>query len=181
MKLRRGCFGHIVTFNPGVALCADCEFAGECADIVSERVLKLRKLGRYPTLEVGEPALRSDLSASMVEASPIVGKPMPNHPPPFNKKAKECADTLRARGIDLRAGLRAGINPIPDRPAFIKLAFDELLHKEVIIKTDLKQLFMEELGWKPQTAASHVGIVASLFGGLGLAEDRGREIVRYAV
>lgn len=177
--MNRGCFGHIVTYNPGMALCAGCDNAAACAESVSGRVEQLRKLGRYPTLEIKEPGLRSHLSALADGAVSMVKRTAPPSPPAMNKKAKEYAAALAGRGINLRTALYGNHNPITDKPVFIRLAFDMLLQQHTIVKADLKALFMKELGWKEQSAASHVGIVASLFAGLGLAEDCGKELVRY--
>jgi len=92
----------------------------------------------------------------------------------MTKKAKEVANSLARRGIDLHMGLLGKYNPV-DTPKFVAHAFDLLLASGYN-KRGLKEGYKLKFGWSEATAASHVGMVTSLFVGLGVAEVDGSDV-----
>lgn len=97
-----------------------------------------------------------------------------------NKKASAQAVTLcKAATVDaIIKDMNAGVNPMPLLPKWLHIAGNMLCPGPwPVTKQTLKKAFMDNLGWKEQTAASHVSIAISLLVGLGIAVEDGETYV----
>lgn len=170
-----GCFGHIATYSPLCEVCRDCPHNTACCESVQNRITALKKVNQYPDIPESLPGRTEALRKPDVQVDVAVETPKVGHGV-MTKKAREVANSLGKRGIDLRMALLGGYNPV-DTPRFVKHAFDFLL-TEGINKRQLKDYYMRTFGWSEATAASHVGMVVSLFTGLNIAEVDGQEVTR---
>lgn len=97
-----------------------------------------------------------------------------------NKKASAQAVTLCKTGTveSIVRDLNAGVNPIPPLPKWLHIVGNMLCPSPwPLTKQSMKAAFMGQLGWKDQTAASHVSIAVALITGLGIAVEEGQEFV----
>jgi hypothetical protein len=168
-----GCFGHITTHSPKLSVCRACDHNAACAETVQNRVETLKKLNQYPDIPETVPGLRKAArerlpQVEMATTSEVVPKKV------MTKKAREIANSLARRGIDLPMAVMGGYNPI-ETPRFVKDAFGLLLAAGYN-KRQLKETFKVNYGWSEATAASHVGMVTSLFTGLGIADVEGQDV-----
>lgn len=173
-----GCFGHITTHSPKLKVCRACSHETACAESVQNRVKTLKKLNQYPDIPESVPGLKTpekkpDAKVEMTTTA------IPPATRIMTKKAKEVHNSLSKRGIDLRMALVGGYNPV-ETPRFVKHAFDLLLAAGYN-KRMLKEAYKVKFGWSEATAASHVGMVTSLFVGVGVAEVDGQEVRRVEV
>lgn len=168
-----GCFGHITTYSPTLGVCRACAHNSACAGSVQNRVETLKKLNQYPDIPETLPASTATVKERLPQvdmATSVATEPSRI----MTKKAQEIASSLGRRGIDLSMAVAGGYNPV-DTPRFVKHAFDLLLI-EGYNKRKLKEGFKLKFGWTEATAASHVGMVTSLFVGLGIADVEGQDV-----
>ena len=168
-----GCFGHITTYSPTLGVCRACDHNAACCESVQNRVETLKKLNQYPDIPETIPTRTATVTERLpqVEIATSVATPTTKV---MTKKAREVANSLGKRGIDLRMAVVGGYNPV-DTPRFVKHAFDLLLAAGYN-KRKLKEAYKVKFGWSEATAASHVGMVTSLFTGLGVATVDGQEV-----
>jgi hypothetical protein len=91
-----------------------------------------------------------------------------------NKKASAQALLLcKSLTVDMAVkDLNAGVNPLPVTPKWLHIMGNMLCPSpEPVTKATIKAAFMQQLGWKDQTAASHVSIAIALITGLGIAVE----------
>lgn len=169
-----GCFGHIATYDPKVMVCGVCEYNAACAESVQNRIETLKRLHQYPDIPETLPARTEVLRERLPKVEMTVMSDLEAPTGTMTKKAKEIARGLAKRGIDLNMAVLGGYNPV-DTPRFVKHAVDFLL-TEGINKRQLKEYYKKTFDWTEATAASHVGIVASLFVGLGVATVDGQDL-----
>jgi len=135
----------------------------------------LKKVNQYPDIPETVPGLRTTVRERLPQvemATTVEVEPKKI----MTKKAREIANSLAKRGIDLPMAVMGMYNPI-ETPRFVKHAFDFLL-TEGYSKRKLKEYYKMEFGWSEATAASHVGMVTSLFTGLGVAEANGDDVTK---
>jgi hypothetical protein len=97
-----------------------------------------------------------------------------------NKKASAQALLLcKSMTVDMALkDLNVGCNPFPPTPKWLHIVGNMLSPSpEPVTKATIKAAFMGQLGWKDQTAASHVSIAIALVTGLGIAEERDGQFV----
>lgn len=91
-----------------------------------------------------------------------------------NKKASAQAVTLCKTGTvdQMIASLNEQKNPFPELPKWLNIMGDKLAGPaESFTRAGLKAAFMEQLGWKDQTAGSHVSIAVAMAVGLGIVVE----------
>lgn len=165
-----GCFGHITTFNTLPKVCDPCAYRAECESSVASRIELLQKLNKYPDIQALTPAREKRVEEPVVEdrLAAVTALTIGSAPRGvMTKKARAYHETLSRKGIDLKGALIGRFNPIASTPQFLRLAFGFVLSGGYS-KRELKRHFKAELDWGEATAASHVGIVTSLFSALGL-------------
>lgn len=100
-----------------------------------------------------------------------------------NKKASAQALLLcKSMTVDMTLkDLNAGVNPFPPTPKWLHLVGEMLNPSRAslypVTKASIKAEFMGQLGWKDQTAASHVSIASAMIVGLGIAVERDCQFV----
>ena len=160
-----GCFGHITTCGTKPDICSPCEHYAACVSATEKRVDKLRALNIYPDIETLLPDATEALSAPEPKVEMVATTRKRGT---MTKKATETYEALVRKGVDLKAGLMGNFNPVPGKPKFVYLAFEMLLEAGGYSKRELKEYYKRNLGWGEGTAASHSGMVTSIFSGLGL-------------
>lgn len=97
-----------------------------------------------------------------------------------NKKASAQALLLcKSMTVDMALkDLNVAVNPFPATPKWLHIVGNMLCPSpDPVTKATIKAAFMQQLGWKDQTAASHVSIAIALVTGLGIAEERDSQFV----
>lgn len=97
-----------------------------------------------------------------------------------NKKASAQAVLLcKSLTVDMALkDLNAGTNPFAPTPRWLHIVGNMLCpSSEPVTKNAIKAEFMQQLGWKDQTAASHVSIAVSLITGLGIAVEQDGQFI----
>lgn len=174
----KGCFGHIATYNPDSQICQSCNDSAACAESVSDRAQRLRKLGVSVELSKQKPSSTEKLVKPKTKPQPVVshmsGK-IPVKRGIMTVKAKETYAGVEKRGIDLKAGLLEAINPLEDKPKFLAFAFDKVITGGYR-KRDLAEQFCQKFAWTRGTANSHAGICTSIFAALNLVKVDGQTV-----
>ncbi len=174
----KGCYGHISTYNPASKICSSCEMIKACAVSVSDRVQRLRKIGVSVEMSEQLPVVTEHLRQPEQQPEAVVSR-MSGIPEKrrgiMTVKAKEVYRVVEARDIDLKAGLMGLFNPLRTKPAFLSLAFDNVLTGGYV-KRDLAELFCKAFSWTRGTANSHVGICTSIFVALNLVKVDGQTV-----
>ena len=174
----KGCFGHIATYNPNNKICQSCNDVAACAESVSDRTQRLRKLGVSVELSKQEPSVTAQLVKPRAKPRPVTSSMSANPAIPrgiMTVKAKETYASVSRRGIDLKSGLMGLFNPLENKPKFLAFAFDKVIAGGYQ-KRDLAEQFCKEFSWTRGTANSHVGICTSIFSALNLVKVDGQTV-----
>lgn len=188
------CFGLPSVFHRDTPTCAKCPVMTECEKAalakalalapyvqIGDVVMRLRNRGESTTpaavdtqLTVVQRTTREEkLRLALTEGDRAVIAKMP-------VKVREKAEYIMRAGKDVEAreSLSRGVNPFPlDGSRYLHVACD-LLIKGGFTRAELRDAYMERLGWSRATAASEVSTVVNIFPALKFAKEVHRRFVK---
>lgn len=162
-ELAPGCFGSALTFQEGSPVCQQCPFASSCApksQASYERIAE--KLGIKEKKKAKLPPKVEPSGQNLVQTLP--------------KKVQEIMGWLERKKVVITGPLRNGINPIPGRPTFLRVACHMLLRTKLGIDHGmLKMGLMKSLGWNELSADAYARVAIQLLTAVGaITEANGR-------
>lgn len=181
-SLAPACYGSAIMYPQANATCDACPFIESCRPLSLERLERFRAALPLPapkpekTKTAPKPKKASKATSEIVIPPTAPALPLAAGLADLPVKVRAIVQRLQERGIDLAAALRRGINPVDDKPAFLRLTCDALLSGP-LDRAMLRTSFMEAFEWNYGTASSHVGQIFKLMPGIGAAHEIGGSLI----
>lgn len=164
-ELAPGCFGSALTFQDNSPVCQQCPFAAACAP---------KSIASYERIAI-------KLGIKDKKRAKPVSKPEPEGQklvPTLPKKVLEIIGWLERKKVVITGPLRAGINPISERPAFLRVACHLLIKsKSGVDHGMLKMAFKKMFDWNDHSADCYARMAIQVLSAVGAISLNGERYI----